>query len=425
MVSSPAKGGKCPVANPQKSSMLCLNQYIPPEYLGNLRKHKYSGCDRSIVSRYLMQSYWNFVVGLIPMTVASNMITFIGFIVGLSSSIPVLYYYYIQNAVYPSWVWYYAAASVFFYQTMDAIDGKQARRTGTSSPLGELFDHGCDAFLIPPLQMNVVLMANMPPWMTFSYFLLSSLALFASIWEQYSTGTLDLGYFSAPTEGILLSCVLFVLTGRYSTSLYDKTLIGPYSIHIPDRLTTLFSKDLVVLQIGSVRSIGFLFFCFTSVFTILTNIAHVINTPTVQKSKLTCFLIPLPVVVLAVLHILLYGVYSDVHDAFPLAFELSFAFLISFMSTRLTLSRLCGMPYSYLNLLFILTFVITGTSVVTHFYPLSLSKHSNVKRLLGISMMFLTFFGVFQYMHMIVSVFRQIASFLNINILFITPKRQD
>jgi len=28
---------------------------------------------------------------------------------------------------------------------MDAVDGKQARRTGTSSPLGQLFDHGCDA----------------------------------------------------------------------------------------------------------------------------------------------------------------------------------------------------------------------------------------------------------------------------------------
>lgn len=25
---------------------------------------------------------------------------------------------------------------------MDAMDGKQARRTETSSPLGELFDHG-------------------------------------------------------------------------------------------------------------------------------------------------------------------------------------------------------------------------------------------------------------------------------------------
>ncbi|KAK6941131.1 S-adenosylmethionine synthetase, C-terminal [Dillenia turbinata] len=29
--------------------------------------------------------------------------------------------------------------------TFDAVDGKQARRTNSSSPLGELFDHGCDA----------------------------------------------------------------------------------------------------------------------------------------------------------------------------------------------------------------------------------------------------------------------------------------
>ena len=27
-------------------------------------------------------------------------------------------------------------------QTFDAVDGKQARRTGASSPLGELMDHG-------------------------------------------------------------------------------------------------------------------------------------------------------------------------------------------------------------------------------------------------------------------------------------------
>jgi phosphatidylglycerophosphate synthase len=29
-----------------------------------------------------------------------------------------------------------------FMQTFDAVDGKQARRTNSSSPLGELFDHG-------------------------------------------------------------------------------------------------------------------------------------------------------------------------------------------------------------------------------------------------------------------------------------------
>jgi phosphatidylglycerophosphate synthase len=34
---------------------------------------------------------------------------------------------------------------LFIYQTLDAIDGKQARRTGSSNALGELFDHGCDS----------------------------------------------------------------------------------------------------------------------------------------------------------------------------------------------------------------------------------------------------------------------------------------
>jgi len=32
-----------------------------------------------------------------------------------------------------------------FYTIMDNSDGKQARRTGASSPVGMLFDHGCDA----------------------------------------------------------------------------------------------------------------------------------------------------------------------------------------------------------------------------------------------------------------------------------------
>jgi len=31
------------------------------------------------------------------------------------------------------------------YITLDNVDGKQARRTGTSSPLGQIFDHGMDA----------------------------------------------------------------------------------------------------------------------------------------------------------------------------------------------------------------------------------------------------------------------------------------
>ena len=44
----------------------------------------------------------------------------------------------------PIWGQIATAIGLFIYQTLDAIDGKQARRTNSSSPLGELFDHGCD-----------------------------------------------------------------------------------------------------------------------------------------------------------------------------------------------------------------------------------------------------------------------------------------
>lgn len=46
----------------------------------------------------------------------------------------------------PRWVFLVASINVMVAYTLDGIDGKQARRTGTSTPLGELFDHGLDSY---------------------------------------------------------------------------------------------------------------------------------------------------------------------------------------------------------------------------------------------------------------------------------------
>ena len=53
-----------------------------------------------------------------------------------------------KEAMIPSWFFYSAGISYFVYRMLDEMDGKQARRTGNSSPLGMIFDHGCDAFSI-------------------------------------------------------------------------------------------------------------------------------------------------------------------------------------------------------------------------------------------------------------------------------------
>lgn len=47
----------------------------------------------------------------------------------------------------PRWLYYFNGFSVFWYLHLDCLDGKQARRTKSSSPLGQLFDHGMPALL--------------------------------------------------------------------------------------------------------------------------------------------------------------------------------------------------------------------------------------------------------------------------------------
>ena len=79
---------------------------------------------------------------------APNLVTLIGLVVNMFGC-AIFYFWdtkFDKNADIPVWVYLLSVSCLFFYQTMDAIDGKQARRTGSSSPLGQLFDHGCDAF---------------------------------------------------------------------------------------------------------------------------------------------------------------------------------------------------------------------------------------------------------------------------------------
>ena len=73
---------------------------------------------------------------------APNLITLVGLIINITGTVAYLYYDMTFSEPVPQWVYFYAATCAFLYQTLDAVDGKQARRTGTSSPLGQLFDHG-------------------------------------------------------------------------------------------------------------------------------------------------------------------------------------------------------------------------------------------------------------------------------------------
>ena len=103
---------------------------------------------------------------------------------------------------FPNAYIYATVFGAFTYQTLDAIDGKQARRTGAASPLGQLFDHGCDAVVtcITGFSFPIMLTLGNQPSPSNNFrpnnivVYLFAVTMFGSFWfanwEEYHTGIL-------------------------------------------------------------------------------------------------------------------------------------------------------------------------------------------------------------------------------------------
>lgn len=97
----------------------------------------------------------------------------------------------------PSWSLYLNGFGLFVYQTLDAIDGKQARRTNSSSPLGELFDHGCDAMsmVIVMSGVSVALKLGEVPHIMVFLTVAACVLFYFTHWRAYVTGVVRFGMY--------------------------------------------------------------------------------------------------------------------------------------------------------------------------------------------------------------------------------------
>ncbi|KAK3695484.1 CDP-alcohol phosphatidyltransferase-domain-containing protein [Podospora appendiculata] len=189
--------------------------YVREKYLPNLKEYKYSSVDHSLMSRYVLKPFYTHVViKCFPMSMAPNLITLTGFAFVITNFLTLLWYNPGLDQDCPTWVYYSWAAGLFLYQTFDAVDGTQARRTRQSGPLGELFDHGVDAL---NTSLEVLLFAgsqNMgQSWKTVATLFASLLTFYVQTWDEYHTKTLTLGIVSGPVEGILILVGVYAMTG--------------------------------------------------------------------------------------------------------------------------------------------------------------------------------------------------------------------
>lgn len=210
--------------------MMILNPYRRNIYdqasLRPLKTYAYAGVDKSLLSQYVLRHYWNWVTAnLVPIWIAPNLITLLGTLCMFCSYCLAIFFSPDFVDSVPRVLYFVFAVLLWAYSTLDNVDGKQARRTQSSSPLGELFDHGCDSLVIG---MGLIIqLAALEVGRSKYVWCCTALAFwsfFLPTWEEYHTGVLYLGIINGPCEGIVACCLSYLLTGIFGPQIWTTTI---------------------------------------------------------------------------------------------------------------------------------------------------------------------------------------------------------
>lgn len=204
-------------------SALLRRTYVPPlrkTHLRSLGEYKNQGEDRSFTYRYVLSPMYNRLIHFVPIWIAPNLITLIGFLIAISGHIVAVFQPTPMGSVA-------AAFGQLLYMILDNLDGRQARRTGSSSPLGHLFDHGCDAMNVSLAAHSLGSVLQLPAIELWLLVFISQLSLLTSSVEEYATGAMILHEINGPNEGILVLVSSHLLVAYYGANAWNtSTSIG-------------------------------------------------------------------------------------------------------------------------------------------------------------------------------------------------------
>lgn len=312
---------------PEMAGLHYKAKFVSEEGLNNLRYYKYSGEDKSLLVKYLLAPlFWNPLVTKLPKWLAPNTITLFGGVCMVLALLAVQFTMQPQDTP-PFSTNVFVAIMIFLYQTADNLDGKQARRTQSSSALGELFDHGVDSIMIGIFGIIVAMNLQLTTIETLSLFLVMSIVFYLSHWEEYYVGTLVLGYFMNPTE-LQYGAIIFILF----QSMFPE--VGTFSF-----LTLLINEYLFfILLVGCI--IGIASYVYGVYKYSVEN-----NVPFVDcLSRLAQY-----VIFLVFSFTLIFCVNNDILDNIFVFWTITYTLILlnGYLTQRLVVKRICKEPIPY------------------------------------------------------------------------------
>ena len=165
-----------------------------------MSEYSYSADDQSLLTPVLYKYFVDPLVKVLPYRLPANLITLVAFSFVVIAFGIAAYGYRVGRYDF----WWTIPIFAFLYIIGDCSDGKQARKTGTGSPLGEYFDHFLDCF-VTGLLMGILMISfkvTKPAIITIGFFNLYA-GQIGSFWERYKRRVMCFGKLST-SEGIIL-----------------------------------------------------------------------------------------------------------------------------------------------------------------------------------------------------------------------------
>lgn len=225
-----------------------------------LKEYKYEASSASYLDNLLLGPFWNFLLAYIPGSISPNALTLIGTMFAFLT-MPILYLY---SSFALAWV--ATAVCIFLYQTCDALDGKQARKWGKSSALGQVLDHGCDSIVLSVLFYPLTFIFGDVDISLF--FCLQYIVFYLYNLEQSVTGKMRFDFISISEAqwAYIITCLITAMFGLdfwipYRSVAYTALIVSSL-VSIISPLNNILHVSIPYRQILSL--VGFVYHIYTS-----------------------------------------------------------------------------------------------------------------------------------------------------------------
>jgi len=239
-------------------------------------EYKYQVKDYSIITPPFKDYIVKPSMRLVPWWIPANIITLLSNLCMYVALALALY-----SKLNPTWNYFLCAFLIFGYALGDHIDGMQAKRTKTSSALGEFFDHYLDAFNTGILLMIIIALFGVTNPYLIGFFLCANYLAHASVfYEQHKTGWLIFEKIGS-LEAVLLTSVILLASciSPISRFLWWTPLMNLKVIEFIFLVSTVGTVATFVKTVirGKIIEIKFYLFCVLLIITTILGVVLLTN----------------------------------------------------------------------------------------------------------------------------------------------------